>query len=46
MKGRNAIRNGRTEGDLLHDSAESLASYLTKQNRYTRSPPTWRAGRR
>jgi len=22
-------------GDLLHDSAESLASYLTKQNRYT-----------
>lgn len=23
------------DGDLLHDSAESLASYLTKQNRYT-----------
>ena len=23
------------QGDLLHDSAESLASYLTKQNRYT-----------
>ena len=22
-------------GDLLHDSAESLASYLSKQNRYT-----------
>jgi len=22
-------------GDLLHDSAESIASYLTKQNRYT-----------
>ena len=30
--------NGRVEdltGDLLHDSAESLAAYLTKQNRYT-----------
>ena len=23
------------KGDLLHDSAESLASYLSKQNRYT-----------
>lgn len=23
------------KGDLLHDSAETLASYLTKQNRYT-----------
>jgi glycosyltransferase involved in cell wall biosynthesis len=30
--------NGRVvdlTGDLLHDSAESLATYLTKQNRYT-----------
>ena len=26
---------GTLKGDLLHDSAESLASYLTKQNRYT-----------
>ena len=26
---------GKLSGDLLHDSAESLASYLTKQNRYT-----------
>jgi hypothetical protein len=26
---------GTLNGDLLHDSAESLASYLTKQNRYT-----------
>ncbi len=26
---------GTLPGDLLHDSAESLASYLTKQNRYT-----------
>lgn len=26
---------GSLAGDLLHDSAESLASYLTKQNRYT-----------
>lgn len=26
---------GTLSGDLLHDSAESLASYLTKQNRYT-----------
>jgi glycosyltransferase involved in cell wall biosynthesis len=26
---------GTLHGDLLHDSAESLASYLTKQNRYT-----------
>ena len=25
----------RLEGDLLHDSAETLASYLEKQNRYT-----------
>lgn len=26
---------GTLAGDLLHDSAESLAGYLTKQNRYT-----------
>lgn len=26
---------GRLDGDLLHDSAETLAAYLTKQNRYT-----------
>jgi glycosyltransferase involved in cell wall biosynthesis len=26
---------GTLDGDLLHDSAESLANYLTKQNRYT-----------
>lgn len=26
---------GELRGDLLHDSAESIASYLTKQNRYT-----------
>jgi len=26
---------GRLEGDLLHDSAEDLATYLAKQNRYT-----------
>lgn len=26
---------GRLEGDLLHDSAETLDSYLAKQNRYT-----------
>jgi len=26
---------GELTGDLLHESAESLASYLTKQNRYT-----------
>lgn len=26
---------GALAGDLLHDSAESLSSYLTKQNRYT-----------
>ncbi|KXB29282.1 benzoate transporter [Dechloromonas denitrificans] len=26
---------GTLTGDLLHDSAESLATYLTKQNRYT-----------
>lgn len=28
-------RVGKLNGDLLHDSAESLATYLTKQNRYT-----------
>jgi len=28
-------RVGDLPGDLLHDSAESLAAYLTKQNRYT-----------
>jgi glycosyltransferase involved in cell wall biosynthesis len=26
---------GRLEGDLLHDSAEDIATYLAKQNRYT-----------
>ena len=26
---------GRLEGDLLHDSAESVATYMAKQNRYT-----------
>lgn len=26
---------GQLNGDLLHESAETLASYLTKQNRYT-----------
>jgi hypothetical protein len=26
---------GRLEGDLLHDSAEDVASYIAKQNRYT-----------
>lgn len=26
---------GRLEGDLLHDSAEDVATYLAKQNRYT-----------
>lgn len=26
---------GNLQGDLLHDSAETLASYLNKQNRYT-----------
>ena len=29
------INVGTLQGNLLHDSAESLASYLTKQNRYT-----------
>ena len=26
---------GRLEGDLMHDSAEDIASYMEKQNRYT-----------
>ena len=26
---------GRLEGDLLHDSAENIATYMAKQNRYT-----------
>jgi hypothetical protein len=26
---------GRLEGDLLHDSAEDVATYMAKQNRYT-----------
>lgn len=26
---------GELQGDLLHDSAETISSYLTKQNRYT-----------
>jgi len=26
---------GRLEGDLLHDSAEDIATYMAKQNRYT-----------
>jgi glycosyltransferase involved in cell wall biosynthesis len=26
---------GRLEGDLLHDSAEDVATYMTKQNRYS-----------
>ena len=26
---------GRLEGDLLHDSAEDIATYIAKQNRYT-----------
>src|SRR4051812_48729381 len=29
------VRVGRLKGDLLHDSAETLHSYLEKQNRYT-----------
>lgn len=29
------VQVGTLKGDLLHDSAESLAAYLTKQNRYT-----------
>jgi len=30
-----AVTPGTLAGDLLHDSAEDLASYLAKQNRYT-----------
>ena len=26
---------GRLEGDLMHDSAEDIATYMEKQNRYT-----------
>jgi hypothetical protein len=26
---------GRLEGDLMHDSAEDIATYMAKQNRYT-----------
>jgi glycosyltransferase involved in cell wall biosynthesis len=35
---------GELSGDLLHESAESLSSYLTKQNRYTTlaAEPRWR----
>ncbi|QNM96907.1 glycosyltransferase family 2 protein [Chitinimonas koreensis] len=45
------VREGGTgslAGDLLHDSAESLASYLTKQNRYTdlQAEALFAAGRR
>jgi glycosyltransferase involved in cell wall biosynthesis len=29
------VEVGRLEGDLLHDSAEDVATYMTKQNRYT-----------
>lgn len=39
---------GRLDGDLLHDSAESLDTYLAKQNRYTSlaAEADYRAGRR
>jgi len=30
-----AVTPGKLDGDLLHDSAEDLSSYLDKQNRYT-----------
>lgn len=30
-----AVTVGKLEGDLLHESAESLAAYMDKQNRYT-----------
>ena len=38
----------RLQGDLLHDSAETLAGYLDKQNRYTsvQAEALFRAGRR
>ena len=29
------VEIGRLDGDLLHDSAEDVATYMTKQNRYT-----------
>ncbi len=29
------VEVGRLDGDLLHDSAEDIATYLAKQNRYT-----------
>ena len=39
---------GTLQGDLLHDSAETLAAYLTKQNRYTSlaADMAWQAGKR
>ena len=39
---------GTLPGDLLHDSAETLAAYLTKQNRYTSlaADMAWQAGKR
>ncbi|MEN6587207.1 MAG: glycosyltransferase family 2 protein [Sulfuricella sp.] len=39
---------GSLQGDLLHESAESLAVYLDKQNRYTtlQAQTMYRAGRR
>lgn len=39
---------GTLPGDLLHDSAETLAAYCTKQNRYTTlaAEAAYRAGRR
>ena len=39
---------GTLRGDLLHDSAEDLASYLDKQNRYTslQAATLYQAGRR
>jgi glycosyltransferase involved in cell wall biosynthesis len=39
---------GRIDGDLLHDSAESLAGYLDKQNRYTslQADALFKAGKR
>ena len=39
---------GTLHGDLLHESAESLAAYLDKQNRYTtlQAQTMYRAGRR
>jgi len=39
---------GRIKGDLLHDSAETLAGYLDKQNRYTsmQAEALFKAGKR